>query len=309
MQRFLYTILTLLALLPIQAQQFGAEWMEAATPNDTSCLWLRRTFVSAVPLRRASVCVASNGRFRLYVNGRNVSAAVFTPACDTPYDATSMTFDVTRFLRPDSNTVALLICPSSRSASQPKASVGFFGTTARGSKFADASADGWLCHTASTSLSAGGERLDSRQDSLAPAYGDAVSMLWTPAISTPKPATPHDLGLSAEGIFACFATSRATPPDNAAYTYKILQPQSYATDGRSITCDFAPGFYGIVRVTLRGCQRGERISIGNLSYICSGETDEQAFCRFTPQYMRSVRISGDRHFTPSQVEEVEALCF
>ncbi len=43
-------------------------------------------------------------------------------------------------------------------------------------------------------------------------------------------------------------------------------------------------------------------------YICSGEMDEQAFCRFTHQYARQIVISGDRHFNPEQIQDVEALC-
>lgn len=36
--------------------------------------------------------------------------------------------------------------------------------------------------------------------------------------------------------------------------------------------------------------------------------DEQAFARFTPAFMRKITISGDRHFKPEQVQEVEGIC-
>lgn len=52
----------------------------------------------------------------------------------------------------------------------------------------------------------------------------------------------------------------------------------------------------------------EIVAMCNLVYICSGEMDEQAFCRFTHQYARQIIISGDRHFNPEQIQDVEALC-
>ena len=96
--------------------------------------------------------------------------------------------------------------------------------------------------------------------------------------------------------------------DNAAYVHKILSPCGIEINGNRVVYDFSPGFYGYVRVTLRGCRQGERIRIGNLVYICSGEMDEQAFCRFTHQYAGQIITAGDRHFTPEQIQDVEALC-
>ena len=116
------------------------------------------------------------------------------------------------------------------------------------------------------------------------------------------------LGLSGESIFGYHPFSYNPLTDNAVRTYKILRPRYFDPAYRSIAYNFAPGFYGFVRVTLRGCKRGERIRIGNLVYICSGEMDEQAFCRFTHQYARQIVISGDRHFNPDQIQDVEALC-
>jgi hypothetical protein len=64
----------------------------------------------------------------------------------------------------------------------------------------------------------------------------------------------------------------------------------------------------LIRVTLRGCRRGERIRIGNLHYVCTGEMDEQAFTRFSPTDQNTITISGDRHFCCEQVQEVESIC-
>ena len=133
------------------AGDFGCRWMSHPAPNDTSHVWFRRTLVieeQDMP-RTAYIHVATTGRFVLYVNGRNVSTAIFTPD-RTPNDTTVMaiSYDVRRFLRPDSNTIALLYCPSTRTRRQ--VSVSFYGIAADSSHFATNDTDGWLCRHADT---------------------------------------------------------------------------------------------------------------------------------------------------------------
>lgn len=304
----------LLSSIAAHAGQFGAEWMTPPSPADSSCQWFRRTFVSAHAVRRpvrASVCVAADSRFVLYVNGRNVSTALFI--YDSYAQPTAITFDVTRFLRPDSNTVAVLACPAptaaprGHAATPPRVSISFFGTGPDGRHFAHSSADGWLCHPASTAVTARGELMDGRADALPPAYGDMPMAQWQPVAVAATTATPRHT-LSAESLFGHNPLGYNLLTDCAAYSKYTLRPHYFDTEGRAVTYDFAPGFYGLVRVTLRGCRRGERINIGDsLTYICSGELDEQAFCRFSPQYARKLTISGDRWFRPEQVQDVEVI--
>ena len=114
MQRLLFIILMLYATA-VQAQQIGTKWMTAPTPTDSACQWFRHTFIADKSPRRASVCIASNSRFVLYVNGRNVSAALYMPNRKANENQPiAITFDVTRFLRPDSNTVSVLACQIGR---------------------------------------------------------------------------------------------------------------------------------------------------------------------------------------------------
>ena len=133
------------------AGDFGCRWMSHPAPDDTSHVWFRRTLVieeQDMP-RTAYIHVATTGRFVLYVNGRNVSTALFTPD-RTPNDTTVMaiSYDVRRFLRPDSNTIALLYCPSTRTRRQ--VSISFYGIAADSSHFATNDTDGWLCRHADT---------------------------------------------------------------------------------------------------------------------------------------------------------------
>ena len=106
MHRLINILFFLLTVTAAHAQQFGTDWMTIPSPGDSSCVWFRRTFVASEATERpvrASVCIATASRFVLYVNGRNVSAALYSNATTHDNTPTSTTFDVTRFLRPDSN--------------------------------------------------------------------------------------------------------------------------------------------------------------------------------------------------------------
>lgn len=314
---YMYRLLFLLSFIhavSVQAQQFGTEWLTSPLANDSSCQWFRRTFISkeanSRPVR-ASVCVATNSAFVLYVNGRNVSTSLFNASATATMSPTATTFDITRFLRPDTNTVALLAVPTPIHLEPPMLSIGYFGTTASGSCFARLSSDGWMCNKASTCIGPEGETIDGRLDALPPTYGDMAMPQWQPARILPPPTSGsvQDLGIAAECIYGYNPNGYNIIEDKAARIQKIIAPRYFDTDGKTISYDFSPGFYGLIRVTLRDCRRGERINIGNIEYICSGQTDEQATCRFSPTFRRKVTISGDEDFRLEQIQEVEAICF
>ncbi|MDY3703719.1 MAG: hypothetical protein SO138_02315, partial [Prevotella sp.] len=124
--------------------------------------------------------------------------------------------------------------------------------------------------------------------------------------------TPHHLTttppLSSEDICG-YSPLRINPlVDNAARISRIYTPLLTEQSGDTLTVHLVPNRRHLIRVTLRGCRRGERIRIGNLQYVCTGEMDEQAFTRFSPTDQNTVTISGDRHFCCEQVQEVESIC-
>lgn len=311
MHRLICTYLLLFFAITIRAQQFGTAWMTSPSSAYTSCQWFRRTFIADNRPLRGSVSVATDSRFVLYVNGRNVSAAIFMPIRgEHDSSPVSMTFDVTRFLRPDSNTVAVLLAPEAKRLAPSSLSVGFFGSDANGSCFAYLSPDGWLCCPASTDITAEGESMYERNNNLTPAYGDMAMAEWFPSVVLPFKGgmPPKDNGISLESVYGYNVQMYNSLNDNAAHVYKIMSPCGIETNGNRVVYDFSPGFYGYVRVTLRGCCQGERIRIGGLEYVCNGTIDEQAFCRFTTGYMRKVEICGDACFRPEQVQEIYAVC-
>lgn len=338
------------------AGDFDCRWMSHPTPDDTSHVWFSRTIVTSekdMP-RAAYIRVATTGRFVLYVNGRNVSTALFTPdrqKGDTAVAA--IAYDVQRFLRTDTNTIALLYCPSMRTRRQ--VSVCFYGIAADSSHFAVSGTDrpcfalngnaGWLCRHADTwQTHDGGEAMNRNlypyrwTDANQPlALWQAVEEtstsqhLTTPTKhhnTTPQRhniITPHNTTaslntsttqhnnitttpLSSEDICG-YNPLRINPlVDNAARISRIYTPLLTEQSGDTLTVHLVPNRRHLIRITLRGCRRGERIRIGNLQYVCTGEMDEQAFTRFSPTDQNTVTISGDRHFCCEQVQEVESIC-
>lgn len=325
--------------------------MSHPAPDDTSHVWFSRTIVTnAKDMPRAAyICVATTGRFVLYVNGRNVSTALFTPDRQKGDAAVSaIAYDVQRFLRTDTNTIALLYCPSMRTRRQ--VSVYFYGIAADSSHFAVSGTDrpcfalngnaGWLCRHADTwQTRDGGEAMNRNlypyrwTDANQPlAMWQAVEETSTsqhltttpsqhPNTTTPQhistsqhlnTTTPHHLNttppLSSEDICG-YSPLRPNPlVDNAAHISRIYTPLLTEQSEDTLTVHLVPNRRHLIRVTLRGCRRGERIRIGNLQYVCTGEMDEQAFTRFSPTDQNTVTISGDRHFCCEQVQEVESIC-
>lgn len=301
------------------AGDFGCRWMSHPAPDDTSHVWFRRTFVieeQDIP-RTAYIHVATTGRFVLYVNGRNVSTALFTPD-RTPNDTTVMaiSYDVRRFLRPDSNTIALLYCPSTRTRRQ--VSVSFYGIAADSSHFATNDTDGWLCRHADTwQTHDGGEAMNRNTypyrwtDTDQPlALWQAVEQISTSQHLNTTPSQHLNIStpISAEDICGYSPVHINPLVDNAAHMRRIYTPLFTEQSADTLIVHLVPNERHLIRVTLRGCRRGERISIGNLHYVCTGEIDEQAFARFTPTSSNTIIITGDSHFQSEQVQEVESIC-
>ena len=122
---------------------------------------------------------------------------------DTDHPTVSFTFDVTRFLRTDSNTIALLLAPTATMRA-PKLSVCFYGKQSNGIPFASCNIDGWTCLAASTRLTADGELTDkSLQQASFPFYRDIITPMWqsVAATETSRHSVNKDYGTTAESIY------------------------------------------------------------------------------------------------------------
>gem|GEM_PF-485794 len=88
---------------------------------------------------------------------------------------------------------------------------------------------------------------------------------------------------------------------------RVTAPRYSERTQEGIAYEFVTGFYGFVRLTLRGAKKGETIIIGGRKYTCNGETDEQITTAFEPTYHRRVIVSGDSAFDASQVQRVDGV--
>lgn len=277
------------------AAQFGMSWIAHPQPDSTSQVWFRNTYTTTGRPQRSCITVATTGYVQLFVNGRNVSTEALAPFRHEPSaKPLATTYDVTRFMRADSNTVAVWYSPAVPHMEKRQIAVDFHGKDKDGNPFCHSSGNDWICRRASTSLNT-----DGKESTDATAYG----LKWNSADYAP----------------ACWlnAAESGTQPDEptetrqawyeAARTWRIRQQQHFDIEGDSIVYDFGAAFHGMLRVTLRGTRRGQRINIGGMRYTCCGEPDEQAIQRFTTTNARRIMICGDERFNIEHIRKVEVM--
>ena len=62
-----------------------------------------------------------------------------------------------------------------------------------------------------------------------------------------------------------------------------------------------------IRLTLRGAGKGTRLKINDFLYICNGELDEQAFCRFKFSKQKIYTLTWKGRFKESDIVDIEGL--
>lgn len=282
-------ILLWITLLSAYGQKFNTHWIYAPQADSTSHIWFRRAYTMQGRPRQASIKITTTGYYKLYVNECNVGKAVFYPfRPSNDSDAVEMTFDISPYLRKDTNVIAILYSPSFPSVSHRQIAVNFYGEAKDGTAFSYTSDESWLCRPANSRMTAcGGELVDRRAYDVSWKAATINNLaLWQPTASchngNSKPARVSHEAMTVTHITRWEQTDISKTPN-------LIQP-SY-------------GFYGFARATMRDVKRGERLQFGNLQYICSGETDEQAFPQFGASYLGSISING----RSNKITTLEAL--
>lgn len=310
-------IMVLMGLLVIgmttasaQTASLGPGEISCTTADSLSDIWFRHTYLTQRRPISATLSVTARGRYRVYVNESNVTPPLPTDNCHHPV---TIDIDVSGYLRSDSNTVAILYHPVGPHDHQ--IAVCYYGVGRDGRPFGHNADGGWICRPVDEGSGDGIDR----------GYTQTVSTAcWTP-VSVPRrleiegtKAASAPGRVEMEGTKADSALRRVSTemgmwplatllPVRVNRVTRVAVPRYSERTPEGIAYEFVTGFYGFVRLTLRGAKKGETITIGGRKYTCNGETDEQITTAFEPAYHRRVIVSGDSAFDPSQVQRVDGV--
>lgn len=291
--------------------QFNTHWIYAPQADSLSHVWFRRAFISGGRPRQASITVTSTGFYKLYVNECNVGVALFYPLRHGGDDSpVATTFDVTPYLRRDTNVVALLYSPTHPSAMRRQVAVSFYGTDAGGRPFCRFSDGSWLCRRANSRLTAdGGELVDGREHD--PSWKAATiynQALWLSAVPLRPGDRPGDRSGGATLTVRCHDFGAWASEDGAVL--KATHITTFGPGDISNGPDYLQlptAIIGFPRVTMRNARSGQTVGTGSLTYVCSGRMDEQAFPVFSLGTLRAIHIDGGGGFSASCITGVEMV--
>lgn len=310
-------IMVLMGLLVIgmttasaQTASLGPGEISCATADSLSDIWFRHTYLTQRRPISATLSVTARGRYRVYVNESNVTPPLPTDNCHHPV---TIDIDISGYLRSDSNTVAILYHPIGPHDHQ--IAVCYYGVGRDGRPFGHNADGGWLCRPVDEGSGDGIDR----------GYTQTVSTAcWTP-VSAPgrleieeakvasEPRRVEIEGRTADSELRRVSTEMGVwplatlLPVRVNRVTRVTAPRYSERTPEGIAYEFVTGFYGFVRLTLRGAKKGETIIIGGRKYTCNGETDEQITTAFEPTYHRRVIVSGDSAFDASQVQRVDGV--
>lgn len=317
-------IMVLMGLLVIgmttasaQTASLGPGEISCTTADSLSDIWFRHTYLTQRRPISATLSVTARGRYRVYINESNVTPPLPTDNCHHPV---TIDIDVSGYLRSDSNTVAILYHPVGPHDHQ--IAVCYYGVGRDGRPFGHNADGGWLCRPVDEGSGDGIDR----------GYTQTVSTAcWTP-VSAPgrlemdgTKAASEPRRVEIEGAKADSELRRDDSalrrvsteigvwplatllPVRVNRVTRVTAPRYSERTPEGIAYEFVTGFYGFVRLTLRGAKKGETIIIGGRKYTCNGETDEQITTAFEPTYHRRVIVSGDSAFDANQVQRVDGV--
>ena len=338
-------IMVLMGLLVIgmttasaQTASLGPGEISCATADSLSDIWFRHTYLTQRRPISATLSVTARGRYRVYVNESNVTPPLPTDNCHHPV---TIDIDISGYLRSDSNTVAILYHPVGPHDHQ--IAVCYYGVGRDGRPFGHNADGGWLCRpvdegsgdgidrvytqTVSTAcwtpVSAPG-RLEIEEAKVA-SEPRRVEIEGTKAASAPRRVeiegrtADSELRTADSELQTADSALRRVSTEMGVWPLatllpvrvnrvtRVTAPRYSERTPEGIAYEFVTGFYGFVRLTLRGAKNGETITIGGRKYTCNGETDEQITTAFEPTYHRRVIVSGDSAFDASQVQRVDGV--
>ena len=284
----------LLRVLDSCSQEFSTHWVSHPLPNDSSEVLFCGTYeIDSLP-KEAYLTFASSGHLRIYVNERNISQDITFNNPDSSHIALQ-TYNITHLLKTKQNCIAVWYAPAKGCATSKQLSLDFYGTHKDGKRFyCQANADWWCKILEGSYVKDNRETFDSR-------YYDAN---WKSA-EDDKTSWQHPLGAKNNEKFYSVASGFFCHK-NARIQY-IFTPTECSSAAKLLEYDLGRRAYGTLRLTLRGEKSGDAVHIGSFTYICRGDMDEQAFCRFIPSGDRIINVQGTPSFKRQFIQKVEFL--
>lgn len=276
------------------AQEWSTHWISYPLPNDSSEVFFCHTYLSSHKPQQAFLSFASSGRLRIFVNERNISRDIVFNNPDTSV-VTLQTYEVTNYLRTDSNIIAVWYAPEKDSNMSKQLSLEYYGTDDKGKDFYHKADGTWFCkRVEGCYVKEQNEWFDARQydNNWKATDGDRSNWL-------------HPLG--------AFSSTKIQKTSSAPYLNKnyklknLLYPICTSVQKNEQTYDFGRVFEGTPRATIRDAHKGCVIEMDGLTYTCNGEMDEQAFRRFTSSSCSRLSIRADQNFKKEQITNVEGL--
>lgn len=338
-------IMVLMGLLVIgmttasaQTASLGPGEISCTTADSLSDIWFRHTYLTQRRPISATLSVTARGRYRVYVNESNVTPPLPIDNCHHPV---TIDIDISGYLRSDSNTVAILYHPVGPHDHQ--IAVCYYGVGRDGRPFGHNADGGWLCRPVDEGSGDGIDRGYTQtvstacwtpvsvpgrlgiEEAKAASAPRKVEIEGTKAASEPRRVEIEGRTADSELRTADSALRRNDSAQRRVSTgmgvwplatllpvrvnrvTRVTEPRYSERTPEGIAYEFVTGFYGFVRLTLRGAKKGETIIIGGRKYICNGDTDEQITTAFEPTYHRRVIVSGDSAFDASQVQRVDGV--
>lgn len=284
----------LLKVLDSCSQEFSTHWVSHPLPNDSSEVLFCGTYeIDSLP-KEAHLTFASSGHLRVYVNERNISQDITFNNPDSTHIALQ-TYNITHLLKTSQNCIAVWYAPAKDGAISKQLSLDFYGTQQDGKSFyAQADADWWCKILDGSYVKDSTETFDSRyyEPNWKSAEDDKTSWL-------------HPLGAKA-GDKLHSVVSGFLNHKNTRIQY-IFTPAESKSTPRLLKYDLGRPAKGTLRLTLRGAKSGDAVHMSNLTYICRGDMDEQAFCRFIPSEDRIIEVQGTPSFKRQLIQKVEFL--
>jgi hypothetical protein len=279
----------------VYASWWNMQWIRYPDVDSTAQIWFRKQYNLPDITTRASVSIASSGRYILYLNGRNVSVDVLVPHAQENSNTTSIiTFEISRFLHKGNNTIAIWYSPTLHgNKSGRQIAVDFYGETAAGESFSYNTDSTWLCKKSNACTTA-----NNNEIIIAPEY----LYEWKD-----KDCPIYDWKESKICDSSKVRYKLESPISVSNHINHIYPYRSFDNDGNKVLYDFGHSFIGWTRVTLRGMRKGQRIEINGLTYICSGEMDEQACRKFTDSESGRALVIGPADFSIDKIMKIEGI--